>query len=214
MRDLHDDVGRDAALDRRVDQNGQRHGAGPAGEEADHEVIHAEIEADTLAPSSGTVAADLDINLALAAGSTTTLTGTLADMTREEAAALITAHGGKVAGSVSKRTDYVVAGADPGSKLAKAEALYAEATYPAHGDVIWDHKKLIAGYRLHHERRKLQIARRLGKRVMTPFELGAEIFFGDEAGVRSAQQCESRWAAGRGRRRERGPDLPGRAGRQ
>ncbi|MBM4385100.1 MAG: MBL fold metallo-hydrolase [Deltaproteobacteria bacterium] len=60
--------------------------------------------------------------------------------------------------------------------LAKAEALHAEATYPAHGDVIWDHKKLIAGYRLHHERRKLQIARRLGQRVMTPYELGAEIF--------------------------------------
>ena len=42
--------------------------------------------------------------------------------------------------------------------------------------MIWDHKKLIAGYRLHHERRKLQIARRLGRRVLTPFELGAEIF--------------------------------------
>jgi glyoxylase-like metal-dependent hydrolase (beta-lactamase superfamily II) len=60
--------------------------------------------------------------------------------------------------------------------LAKAEALAADATYPAHGDVIFDHRKLIAGYRLHHERRKLQIARRLGERVMSPFELGAEIF--------------------------------------
>jgi len=60
--------------------------------------------------------------------------------------------------------------------LAKAEALHSEATYPAHGDVIWDHKKLIAGYRLHHERRKLQIAKRLGPRVMSPYELGAEIF--------------------------------------
>jgi glyoxylase-like metal-dependent hydrolase (beta-lactamase superfamily II) len=60
--------------------------------------------------------------------------------------------------------------------LAKAEKLHAEATYPAHGDVIWDHRKLIAGYRLHHERRKLQIARRLGKRVLSPYELGAEIF--------------------------------------
>jgi len=57
------------------------------------------------------------------AGKTFVLTGTLPDMTRDEAAALITSHGGKVAGSVSKKTDYVVAGADAGSKLAKAEAL-------------------------------------------------------------------------------------------
>jgi DNA ligase (NAD+) len=57
------------------------------------------------------------------AGKTLVLTGTLPHMTRDEAAALITSHGGKVAGSVSKKTDYVVAGADAGSKLAKAEAL-------------------------------------------------------------------------------------------
>jgi DNA ligase (NAD+) len=57
------------------------------------------------------------------AGKTFVLTGTLPSMTRDEAAALITSHGGKVAGSVSKKTDYVVAGADAGSKLAKAEAL-------------------------------------------------------------------------------------------
>jgi DNA ligase (NAD+) len=57
------------------------------------------------------------------AGKTFVLTGTLPDMTRDEAAALITSHGGKVAGSVSKKTDYVLAGAEAGSKLAKAEAL-------------------------------------------------------------------------------------------
>ena len=54
------------------------------------------------------------------------LTGTLPDLTREEAAALIKAAGGKVANSVSKKTDYVVAGENPGSKLAKAEKLEVE----------------------------------------------------------------------------------------
>jgi DNA ligase (NAD+) len=44
-------------------------------------------------------------------------------MTREEAMEAIQGLGGKVTGSVSKKTDYVVAGADPGSKLGKAETL-------------------------------------------------------------------------------------------
>ena len=57
------------------------------------------------------------------AGMTFVLTGTLPDMTRDEASALITSHGGKVSGSVSKKTSYVVAGAEAGSKLAKAESL-------------------------------------------------------------------------------------------
>ena len=59
----------------------------------------------------------------LFAGKTFVLTGTLPTLTRDEAKALIEAQGGKVAGSVSKKTHYVVAGADAGSKLARAQEL-------------------------------------------------------------------------------------------
>lgn len=57
------------------------------------------------------------------AGKTFVLTGTLPTLSRDEAAALIEGAGGKVSGSVSKKTSFVVAGADAGSKLAKAETL-------------------------------------------------------------------------------------------
>ncbi len=57
------------------------------------------------------------------AGKTLVLTGTLPTLTRDVAKEKIEAAGGKVAGSVSKKTDYVVAGEEAGSKLAKAQAL-------------------------------------------------------------------------------------------
>lgn len=57
------------------------------------------------------------------AGMTVVLTGTLPTMGRDQAKELLEAAGAKVAGSVSKKTTYVVAGADAGSKLARAEAL-------------------------------------------------------------------------------------------
>ncbi|MFL5898748.1 MAG: NAD-dependent DNA ligase LigA [Solirubrobacterales bacterium] len=59
-------------------------------------------------------------------GKTVVLTGTLPELTREEAAALVKSAGGKVTNSVSKKTDYVVAGESPGSKLAKAEKFGTE----------------------------------------------------------------------------------------
>ncbi len=57
------------------------------------------------------------------AGLTFVLTGTLPTMKRDEASKLIESHGGKVSGSVSKKTSYVVAGEDAGSKLTKAQSL-------------------------------------------------------------------------------------------
>ena len=65
-------------------------------------------------------------NDAALAGQTFVLTGTLASQSRDDVRQAIESRGGKVTSSVSKKTTYVVAGADPGTKLAKAEALGVE----------------------------------------------------------------------------------------
>ena len=62
-------------------------------------------------------------NIGIFSGKTFVLTGTLPTLTREEVTAKIEAHGGKVTGSVSKKTDFVLAGAEASSKLTKAQEL-------------------------------------------------------------------------------------------
>ena len=67
--------------------------------------------------------ADADAAPQSLAGSTFVITGTLPTMSRNEAKAFIESHGGRVTGSVSAKTDYLLAGEKAGGKLAKAEAL-------------------------------------------------------------------------------------------
>ena len=99
------------------------------------------------------------------AGKTLVITGTLPNLSREQATERIEEAGGKVTGSVSKKTDYVVAGEDPGPKYTKAQEL---------GTEILDEEGLlelaaaaamaasrIAGNRLRHPVLKLPGARRI-----------------------------------------------------
>ncbi|HBK45757.1 MAG TPA: hypothetical protein DDZ67_04840, partial [Xanthomonadaceae bacterium] len=68
-------------------------------------------------------------------GQTLVLTGTLSSLTRDAARERLEALGAKVAGSVSRKTAFVVAGEDAGSKLDKAQALGVE---------VWDEARLLA----------------------------------------------------------------------
>lgn len=91
--------------------------ASPAGKKILHRLKELGIK-----PKSEKVSAKKVTELPLA-GKTFVLTGTLPSMTREEATEKIEALGGHVTGSVSKKTDYVLAGAEPGSKIDKAKEL-------------------------------------------------------------------------------------------
>ncbi|MEA2493484.1 MAG: ligase [Thermoleophilaceae bacterium] len=77
--------------------------------------LRMELSADEVAPVDGPLV-----------GKTFVITGTLPNLSREDATARIEEAGGKVTSSVSKKTDYLLLGADPGSKLAKAEKVGTE----------------------------------------------------------------------------------------
>jgi len=83
-------------------------------------VLIEELEAHGLTPTAPEVS---QVKGGVLEGKVFVLTGTLASMTRSEAGTLITLAGGKVTGSVSKKTDYLLAGESAGFKLAKAEKL-------------------------------------------------------------------------------------------
>jgi DNA ligase (NAD+) len=115
----------DALLSASPEEIEQTQGVGPKMAQVIHEQLHDEqmvaliddlkaqgltFEEEGPAPGEGRLA-----------GKTFVLTGTLPDLTREQATEMIIGAGGRVTGSVSKRTDYVVAGESPGSKLAQAE---------------------------------------------------------------------------------------------
>lgn len=87
-------------------------------DEENQSILQALRDAGVNMESSGTAGAK-----GIFSGKTFVITGTLPTMDRKEAAALIEEHGGKVTGSVSKKTDYLLAGESAGSKLAKAKEL-------------------------------------------------------------------------------------------
>ena len=116
----------DALLDASPEQIAETPGIGPVVAQLIHDQLadpqmreliadlrqHVRMEAEGAPPGDGVLS-----------GRTLVLTGTLPDLTREEATERILAAGGRVTSSVSKKTDYVVAGEAAGSKLEKAERL-------------------------------------------------------------------------------------------
>ena len=88
-----------------------------------HEPHNREVIAKLVDPARGVAVREATVKHAPAGGRTFVLTGTLPTLSRDEARALIESRGHKVSGSVSKKTDYVVAGDDAGGKLEQARAL-------------------------------------------------------------------------------------------
>jgi len=87
------------------------------------EAHNRDIIARLTAPAAGVRVRDEPRGAPARAAKTFVLTGTLPGLSRDEAKSLIESRGHKVAGSVSKNTDYVVAGSDAGSKLERAREL-------------------------------------------------------------------------------------------
>jgi DNA ligase (NAD+) len=98
-------------------------GIGPELAEAIEKFVHEAHNRDVIERLSEAIEVSTAAPPARLAGKTFVLTGSLAGMTRDEAREALEARGHKIAAAVSKRTDYVVAGADAGSKLDKARSL-------------------------------------------------------------------------------------------
>jgi DNA ligase (NAD+) len=122
----------DALLDASAEQIEETPGIGPVNARTVEQTLAEERTRDLIErlrghglkmEDEGPAPGELDGPLA---GKTLVLTGTLPNLSREQATERIEQAGGKVTGSVSKKTDYVVAGEDPGSKYTKAEELGTE----------------------------------------------------------------------------------------
>ena len=92
-------------------------------EEATREVLRELVEAGVVPERPVPLMAGVDAIVGPLAGKTVVVSGTIEGFSREEAEEAVRAAGGKAAGSVSKKTDYLVAGSGAGSKLAKAQEL-------------------------------------------------------------------------------------------
>ena len=128
----------DALLAASAEQISDVSGIGPIVATLIHEQLHEPTMLDLIEQLRGVVKLEQEgapPGEGKLAGRTFVLTGTLPDLTREQATQRIMAEGGKVTTSVSKKTDYVVAGASPGSKLEKAERL---------GVAVLDEPRLLA----------------------------------------------------------------------
>ena len=128
---LAENFGRiDALVEAGVEQLSEINEIGPIIADSVHDFLHGDFGSRTIADlralgvnMKSTAAGDDDEAPQVLQGKTLVVTGTLVDHTRDEIKDLIAKYGGRAASSVSKKTDYVVAGEKAGSKLAKARQL-------------------------------------------------------------------------------------------